>query len=113
MRQFNATARRLGRYAGQKLVNNKDNLPLKDKELYYAIKELYYSVNIIINNNDIKDFNKDDINKIIDLCLYISNENTRRYKAVVDRLRAELKNKPSDNYDNMTKEELIALLRNK
>ena len=97
----------------QELIDNKDNLPLKDKELYYAIKELYYSINIIINNGDIKDFNKNDINKIINLCIYISNENTRRYKAVVDKLRVELKNKPKDNYDNMSKEELIALLRNK
>lgn len=95
------------------LIKNRNNLPLSDKELQKATKDLYQAVNIIINNNDIKKVNETSIKRIIDLCLYISNENTRRFKTVVHRLKDEIKNRPNDNYESMTKEELIALLRNK
>ena len=72
--------------------------------------------NLIVFNradNDISDLSKDELKSIID-------DNMRFYRMLNITLRRSsvkcqraLADKPSDNYDNMSKEELIALLRSR
>lgn len=65
------------------------------------------------DNNDISDLSKDELKSVI-------NDNMRFYrmlnatlKLASDKCQKALAAKPSDDYDTMSKEELIALLRNR
>ena len=72
--------------------------------------------NLIVFNradNDISDLNKDELKSIIE-------DNNRFYsiinailKCASDKCQKAIAIKPSDDYDTMSKEELIALLRNR
>lgn len=72
--------------------------------------------NLIVFNradNDISDLSKDELKSIM-------NDNMRFYRMLTITLRRTsvkcqkaLADKPSDNYDSMSKEELIALLRSR
>lgn len=72
--------------------------------------------NLIVFNrddNDISNLSKDELKRII-------NDNMRFYrmlnatlKCASDKCQKALATKPSDDYDTMSKEELITLLRNR
>lgn len=91
-------------------INKTKNIP--DNDIIDMLGYCYYYINILNTNNLIKTLSKEEIQLIINIFLFLTNENTKRTKNIICELRKEL-NKPKDNYDNMSKEELISLLRNK
>jgi hypothetical protein len=91
-------------------IDKNKNIP--NISIIDMLHDCYYYINILNTNNLIKQLSKEEIQLIINILLFLTNENTKRIKNIVNNLRTEL-NKPKDNYDNMSKEELIALLRNK
>lgn len=78
-----------------------------------SLTDCYYNVRLIYFYNLLNKLSKEEIQLIINVLLFLTNKNTKNAKNIVNEFRNELKNSPNDNYDNMSKEELIALLRNK
>lgn len=72
--------------------------------------------NLIVFNrddNDISDLSKDELKSIIDDNIRFSRMINVTLKRASVKCQKALAAKPSDDYDTMSKEELIALLRNR
>lgn len=99
------------------IKHTKDNLDFvsKSKNDYKNLDALIFNIkcSLSVIDEDIKSVNKDDATNYItqlkrnkELMLSIINKGINNVKSIIASL-------PKDNYDSMSKEELIALLREK
>lgn len=97
----------------KKVKTHIKNEYITEIEITDLLHDCYYNIHLIYYYKLLNELSKEEIQLIIDIFIFLTNENIKNVKNVLNELRTELNNKPKDNYDNMSKEELIALLRNK
>lgn len=86
---------------------------LTPNDITNLLHDCHYNIHLIYYYDLLNELSKEEIQLIIGIFIFLTNENIKNTKNVLNELRTKLNDKPKDNYDNMSKEELITLLRNK
>ena len=88
-------------------LNNVKNIDIKD------LTFIFKRINEINQDYDLNSFSTETLNTIRNICVKTSKEYKNKLQNIANDIDKILNDRPKDNYDNMSKEELIALLRNK